>query len=187
MAQTNILSEGQKRQQAELAYRNTPEYKKLQEIKDKEMPININILKYVAGRLGKEGMGEFFKVSNQTNRQGPRYEDVGGFQTLNSVKKRIDYDTNYLFNNIPPTWPKDMYPGYVELLNKKRELYSLPPFIVPKVKVAESGNKKPGFSRTFIIMSILGLILLLISIYLLFFRRSKNTAFGRRSRFGRRR
>jgi hypothetical protein len=186
MAQTNILSEGQKRQQAELAYRNTPEYKKLQEIKDKEMPININILKYVAGRIGKDRMGEFFKLSQQSNRQAPRYEDVGGFQTLNSVKKRIDYDTNYDFNNFPPNWPKDMYPGFVELLNKKRELYSLPPFILPRKK-AESGSKKPGFSRTFMIMSILGLILLLISIYLLFFRPSKNTAFGRRSRFGRRR
>jgi hypothetical protein len=146
--------------------------------------------------------------------QQHRVTQGGRRPTLNDMKKENELMSNYLFNNFPPALPKDMYPGFVQYLNKLRNLHSLPPFSLPqeeaesdeeddeedeeedseeaftaieKSSFGKSGSKKPGFSRTFIIMSILGLILLLISIYLLFFRRSKNTAFGRRSRFGRRR
>jgi hypothetical protein len=193
----------------------TPEQIKIEELGGANYRIMVEYTKSIGRNFEKD----FSLVIRKAMSSRPF---KGNVDSLADLKKSIDYDTNYLFNNFPPNWPKDMYPGWVEFLNKQRALSSLPPFIVPKLKVEESesgeseageseagesesggseasesveeftefdyfGRRKRGFSATFIIISILILILLLGGAYMLYFNKPKNTSFGRRSGFGRRR
>jgi hypothetical protein len=118
--------------------------------------------------LTDEQRAPLTKLAEEANKKFP--------DSMQKKGKLLDDNIAYQINNVPSQLPQKVKDKFIDVMDDVRIIYGFAP-----IKKMDDSN------FYFIVGVIFLLVLAIVAVYMVFFRKSPNTtAFGRRSRFGRR-